>query len=164
MSIVRRVKYLVIVALALLMVGCEHGDFDRIPSAAVRIEFGNAVTWSVYGVAAYPDNKEFIKSENKPKGFTYVANSFTGYGGVLLLCDPTNTVRAYDLSCPVERSTKVRIKFDEENLVLRCDACGSTYDVTTGSPLSGSAHTHRYFLQPYAVYFNAYSGGCLITR
>ena len=164
MTLIKSIRLLVIVALSLLVTGCERGDFDRIPAAAVRIEFGNAVMWSKYGVAAYPDNKEFIKSENKPKGFTYVANSYTGYGGVLLLCDPTNTVRAYDLSCPVERSSKVRIHFDKEDLVLRCEKCGSTYDVTTGVPLSGTAHTHRYFLQPYVVYFNAYSGGCLITR
>ncbi len=149
--------------LLLMTPSCEYGEYDRIPSAPVRIEFGNAVMWSVYGVSAYPSYREFVKSENKPKGFSYVANSYTGYGGVMLLCDPTNIVKAYDMSCPVERSSKIRIHYDEEEFVLRCNECGSTYDISTGSPLSGRAHEHRYFLQPYAVFFNA-MGGVLITR
>ena len=145
------------------MVGCEYGDYDRIPPAAVRIEFGNAAMWSKYGVAAYPDHEIFIKQENRPRGFTYVANSYTGYGGVILLCNPVNMVLAYDLSCPVERSSMVRVRYDEEDLVLRCDRCGSTYDISTGSPLSGVAAEGRYFLQPYAVYFSP-MGGVLVTR
>lgn len=157
------VKYICALIAVLLLMGCEYGEYDRIPPAAVRIEFGNAAVWNVYGVAAYPDHREFIKEENKPRGFTYIANSYTGYGGVLLLCDPVNVVRAYDLSCPVERSSKIRVRYDDEELVLRCDECGSTYDITTGSPLSGVASESRYFLQPYAVYFNP-MGGVLITR
>lgn len=149
---------------AILFAGCEKTQYNRIPAASVRIEFGNAAIWSVYGVSAYPDHKEFIKSENLPRGFTYVANSATGYGGVMLLCDPVNTIKAYDLSCPVERSSTVRIEYDEEAFVLRCDNCGSTYDIATGSPLSGTAHTNRYFLQQYTVFLNAISGGCLVTR
>ncbi len=148
---------------ATLLAGCEKVKYDRIPSAPVRIEFGNAAIWSIYGVAAYPDHKEFIKENNKPQGFTYTANSYTGYGGVMLLCNPVNTILAYDLSCPVERSSTVRITYDEETFVLRCDKCGSTYDISTGSPLSGQAYENKYFLQPYAVYLNA-MGGCLITR
>ena len=159
-----RIKCIVLMLLvAVLTGGCEYGDYDRIPPAPVRIEFGNAVIWSVYGVAAYPDHKEFIKNENKPRGFSYTANSYTGYAGVLLVCNPLNTVLAYDLSCPVERSIKTRIKFDEQDLVLRCNECGSTYDVSTGSPLSGPAHEGRYFLQPYAVFFNP-MGGVLVTN
>ena len=152
-----------VVLAVLLLARCEYGEYDRIPPAAVRIEFGSAAMWSMYGVAAYPDHKEFIKSENKPRGFTYVANSYTGYGGVMLLCDPVGIVHAYDMSCPVERSSKIRIEYDDRELVLRCDECGSTYDTTTGSPLSGVAAEERYFLQPYAVYFSP-MGGVLITR
>ena len=147
-----------------LWAGCEETQYDRIPAASVRIEFGNAAIWSVYGVSAYPDHREFIKNENLPRGFTYVANSATGYGGVMLFCDPVNTIKAYDLSCPVERSSTVRIEYDEEAFVLRCDKCGSTYDIATGSPLSGMAHENRYFLQQYTVFLNAMSGGCLVTR
>lgn len=150
---------------ATLLAGCEKIEYDRIPSAPVRIEFGNAAIWSIYGVAAYPDHKEFIKENNLPEGFAYTANSYTGYGGVILLCNPVNTILAYDLSCPVERSSKVRVTYDEDTFVLRCDKCGSTYDISTGSPLSGEAYKkeNKYFLQPYAVYLNA-MGGCLITR
>lgn len=147
----------------LLLWGCETAEYDRIPTAPVRIEFGNAVMWNVYGVSAYPDSRCFIKQEGKPKGFPYTADTYTGYGGVILVCDPINTIHAYDLSCPVERSSKVRIEFDTEELVLRCKECGSTYDVSTGVPLSGRAHEHRYLLQPYAVFFNA-MGGVLVTR
>lgn len=143
--------------------GCENAEYDRIPAAPVRIEFGTAAMWNVYGVRAYPDHREYIKEENKPKGFSYVANSYTGYGGVMLVCDPVNTVHAYDLACPVERSAKVRVEFDNEDLVIRCKSCGSTYDVSTGVPLSGRAKENRYYLQPYAVYFSP-MGGVLVTR
>lgn len=160
----KNIKYLTIVVwMLLLATSCEDADNDRIPTAAVHIEFGNAAMWSVYGVSAYPDYRVFIKSENKPKGFTYVANSATGYGGVMLVCTPTNVVLAYDMSCPVERSSTVRIEYDTDDLVLRCPNCGSTYDIATGSPLSGSALKQKYLLQPYAVYFNA-MGGVLVTR
>ncbi len=155
---------IVLLMMLLLATSCERAQYERIPMAPVRIEFGNAAIWNVYGVAAYPDHQAFIKSENKPKGFSYVANSATGYGGVMLICDPVNTILAYDLSCPVERSSRVRIEFDEDSLVLRCPECGSTYDVSTGSPLSGAANANRYFLQPYTVYLNPVSGGCLVTR
>lgn len=156
-------RYISAIIMLLLATSCERADNDRIPAAAVHIDFGNAAMWSVYGVSAYPDHKEFIKEENKPKGFTYVANSYTGYGGVMLVCTPVNMVLAYDMSCPVERSAKIRIEYDSENLVLRCSHCGSTYDISTGAPLSGSAMQHRYLLQQYAVYFNA-MGGVLVTR
>lgn len=159
----KNIKYIAVVLMLLWAVGCEYADDDRIPSAAVRIEFGNAAMWSVYGVSAYPDYRVFIKSENKPKGFTYVANSATGYGGVMLVCTPTNVVLAYDMSCPVERSSTMRIEYDAHDLVLRCPHCGSTYDISTGSPLSGAALKQKYLLQQYAVYFNA-MGGVLVTR
>lgn len=151
------------IVISLSMSGCEDAVNDRIPAAAVNINFGNAAIWGVYGVSAYPDHREFIKSENKPRGFTYVANSATGYGGVMLVCTPTNVVLAYDMSCPVERSSTIRIEYDDDELVLRCPHCNSTYDVSTGSPLSGTALKEKYLLQPYAVYFNA-MGGVLITR
>ena len=151
------------ILLTMLLTSCEKVKYDRIPTAAVRIEFGSAAVWSIYGVSAYPDHKEFIKENNIPKGFSYTANSYTGYGGVMLLCNPVNTILAYDLSCPVERSSTIRITYDDEEFVLRCDKCGSTFDISTGSPLSGQALENKYFLQPYAVYLNA-MGGCLITR
>lgn len=162
----RKIAVSALLALAgiLTFTACEKTQYDRIPIAGVRIEFGNAAVWNVYGVSAYPDHREFIKEENLPRGFTYVANSATGYGGVMLLCDPVNTILAYDMACPVERSSKVRIEYDEENFVLRCNSCGSTYDVATGSPLSGPANSNRYFLQQYSVFLNAMSGGCLVTR
>ena len=92
---INAMKHICVTVLVLLaLVGCEYGEYDRIPPAPVRIEFGSAAMWSMYGVAAYPDHKEFIKPENKPRGFTYIANSYTGYGGVMLLCDPVGIVHA----------------------------------------------------------------------
>lgn len=163
MNYFKQLLSVILTVTLILLTGCEKAQYDRIPPASVRIEFGNAAIWSVYGVAAYPDHREFIKSENKPKGFSYNAYSATGFGGVMLLCDPVNTLLAYDMACPVERSATVRVHYDKDELVLRCNNCGSTYDIATGSPLSGRAYENRYFLQPYAVYLNT-MGGCLITR
>lgn len=156
-------RILLVVAMMVSAMGCEFAEYDRLPAAPVRIEFGNAAVWGVFGVTAYPDHCEYIKEEHLPRGFTYVANSYTGYGGVMLVCDPVNRVHAYDLACPVERTANIRIDFDNIDLVLRCNTCGSTYDVSTGAPMSGRAYDNGYYLQPYMVSFSP-MGGVLVTR
>ena len=114
---------LILLLITIIATSCDGGDRDRIPAAAVRVEFANQAMWDQYGVP-------------------YV----------------------YDLCCPVEINYNIRIEFDENNLCLRCPKCGSTYDITTGGPMTGTAKDGRYFLQSYNIAPYGSAGGQLIYR
>ncbi|MDE5688279.1 MAG: hypothetical protein K2I18_06605 [Paramuribaculum sp.] len=133
-------------------VACKSVDDDRIPPTPVRIEFPTVGSWQTYGVAGALDSRTFIKSERQPAGFPYSDMSATGFGGVILVCSFDNIPLAYDLSCPVEVRTNVRIAIDPETNNAHCGKCGSTYDIyRTGAPLSGPAADKGYALQRYRV-------------
>lgn len=82
----------------------------------------------------------------------------------MLITNEHGVPYVYDLCCPVEINSNIRIKFDENNLCLRCPKCGSTYDITTGGPMTGTAKDGRYFLQSYNIAPYGSAGGQLIYR
>lgn len=149
---------------ALPLTSCDENIYDRIPAAAVHIEI-DAARWVTYGIHGMADTQEFILNQS-PAGFQYNVSSATGFGGVLLVGSYQNEILAFDLSCPVERSPQVRIRFDEDNLCARCDKCGSTYDVfsASGAPMSGEARSRHFFLQSYRVLYSSLTGGYTVTR
>lgn len=149
--------------MALLSVGtsCQQIDDDRIPALPVYINLSGAGLWNTYGVAGVGLWRNFISNTTptSPAGFPYTANSYTGFGGVLLIggVDPftsePNVPLAYDLACPVERDANVRVSIDSDNLEAVCHKCGSRYDVIMagGSPVGGPALTGstKYGLRRY---------------
>ncbi len=153
--------------------GCHTIDDERIPSLPVNINLSDAGLWNAYGVAGFGLFRYFVPSLNEPSGFRYVANSATGFGGVLLIMgmDPftndTNVPLAYDLACPVERQADIRVRIDESNFEAICPKCGSHYDVTMqgGAPVSGEAAAGKikYGLMRYQCIPSTY-GGYVITR
>lgn len=161
-------KRLMLIAalLSLLFSSCERINDDRIPPLAVNIEFSNVGMWNTYGVAATPDFRYFIKQELKPAGFPYTELTYTGFGGVLLVCDVMNFPRAYDMACPYEAKNNVRIYVDKEKLQAVCPKCGSRFDIydNPGYPLSGPAAEKRYGLQQYHVFGPNEFGGYTIRR
>ena len=138
---------------AIVATGCTHIDDDRIPLVPVRIAFNNVGEWNVYGVAGAGDYRRFIKQERVPEGFPYTAMTYTGFGGVLLICDIHSNAVAYDLACPVECRADVRINVLKEELKAECPVCHSVYDIVTnhGQPLSGPAAEKHYGLRKYYV-------------
>lgn len=161
------------IVLLLAVSACNQVDDDRIPSLPVYINLSGPGMWNSYGVAGVGLSREFINFEGvrSPSGFPYNANTYVGFGGVLLVggMDPftsqPNVPLAYDLSCPVERSQTVRVCIDPDNLDAVCPQCGSHYDVVVagGSPVSGPALTgkHKYALRRY-VCDQANGGGYII--
>lgn len=154
-----------LIALLSVLMSCNKLDEDRIPSLPVYVNLSGAGMWNSYGVSGVGIYREFINSGtvSSPSGFHYTANSYTGFGGVLLIggIDPftnePNVPLAYDLSCPVERQTNVRVSIDAESLEAVCHKCGSRYDVimSGGSPVGGPALTgeskyglRRYYCDP----------------
>ena len=141
---------------------CNQVDDDRIPSLPVYIDLSGAGMWNSYGVSGVGISRNFIRWQGtvSPSGFPYTANTYVGFGGVLLIggvdpftADP-NVPLAYDLSCPVERSQTVRVAVSPDDLQAVCPECGSRYDVVTGggAPVGGPALTgkNKYGLRRYS--------------
>lgn len=151
-----------LLTLSAFIAGCDNYDDQRLPARPVHIEIYSA-QWSVYGVHGYTEWQTFIKN-SQPKGFAWSANSYTGFGGVLLVSGLNNELLAYDLACPVECQSQVRVEVDDLAGVAVCKKCGSTYDIFTGygQPLSGRAQEKKYGLTSYLVTFT--STGYLISR
>ena len=165
--------FLLLMALLSAVSSCNQVDDDRIPSLPVYINLSGAGMWNSYGVAGVGISRSFINWQGvvSPSNFPFNANTYVGFGGVLLIggIDPftseTNVPLAYDLSCPVECSQTVRVAVNQENLEAVCPVCGSHYDVITagGSPVSGPALTgkYKYGLRRY-VCDPAQGGGYII--
>lgn len=143
-----------LMAMLSVVASCNQVDDDRIPSVPVYINLSGAGMWNSYGVSGVGISRNFInwQGEVSPAGFPFTANTYVGFGGVLLIggVDPftaePNVPLAFDLSCPVECKQTVRVAIDSDNLEAFCPVCGSRYDVVTagGAPVGGPALTGRY--------------------
>ncbi|MCM1094156.1 MAG: hypothetical protein NC248_08305 [Bacteroides sp.] len=158
-----RSALLSVIVSGILATGCSEVDDDRIPATPVNIDLGNQGYWDSYGVHGLSQYRYFILHQ-QPAGFPWNANTYTGFGGVLLVTDIAGYPLAYDLSCPVERKQTVRILYDPENLNAHCPTCGSVYDVNElyGSPISGPAHSKKYGLRRYHVVPAALGGYTIV--
>ncbi|MDE6478734.1 MAG: hypothetical protein K2L45_00580 [Muribaculaceae bacterium] len=165
--------FLSLIALLSAFSACNQVDDDRIPSLPVYVGLSDIGLWNAYGVSGVGVSRNFINWQGtvSPAGFPYNANTYVGFGGVLLIggvdpftADP-NVPLAYDLACPVECSPTVRVGIDRDNLEAVCPECGSRYDVVTagGAPVAGPALTgkYKYGLRRY-VCSPAQGGGYII--
>lgn len=164
MRMVRLISASICIIATLWIVSCSRIDDDRIPSVNVNLVFSNEGVWARYGVSGALDHKRFIRSSTNPvpSDFPYTANTYTGYGGILLVCDYIGQPLAYDLSCPYEAKPDVRIIVDDDAHDAACPVCGSTYDVFGGQgrPTSGPAAERGYGLTRYRIT----TGGALNYR
>lgn len=140
-------------AIIVLASSCHSLDDDRVPYAPVSIPFTTVHEWDVYGVPAALDHRRFIIQERIPSNFPYTARMSTGFGGVLLVGDVLGEPRAYDLACPVERKSTIRVAIDKETMLAECPVCHSTYDVFSlaGHPVAGKAAEDGFGLRVYHV-------------
>ena len=96
---------LIIAALACLMAlgGCDKVDNKVVPNFTVRINLGTYALWTTYGVNGVGDYVIFNREKKLPSNFPFTADTYTGYGGVLLIkgldiSTSTYEPLAYDLS------------------------------------------------------------------
>ena len=127
---------LIIGLLAVIMAGtaCNKINNKEVPAYTVRIDLSGPGVWNVYGVSGVGDYRIFNRSKGIPANFPYNVNTYTGYGGVLLMMalDASTggyTPVAYDASCPVESSPNITVGVDSQSLDAVCLSCGSHYDV-----------------------------------
>lgn len=152
----RGILYIIGVFVAFLCgISCTKINDDQVPTYPVNLNLSTAGYWQTYGVVSPGDYRIFNRSERVPANYPFNANSYTGFGGVLLVCDIyTSEPIAYDLSCPVERRADVRVSIDSESSYEAvCAKCGSHYDVMSGwgTPVSGKALTQKVGLKRYSV-------------
>ena len=98
-----------------------------------------------------------------PSNFPYNVNTYTGYGGVLLMMG-LEMPMAYDLSCPVEMSRDVILTINPDNYDAVCPRCGSRFNPLTGAggPLSGVAINNKVGMRQYRVIPS--NGGYIIAN
>ena len=142
---------------------CEHIDNKSVPRFNVRIDLGNAALWNTYGVHGMGDYRIFNREKNIPANFPYNVNTYTGYGGVLLMMG-MDAPMAYDLACPVETSQDVILSINPDNFDAVCARCGSRFNPLTGAggPMSGVAINSKVGMRQYRVLLSGY--GYVITN
>lgn len=153
------------------LAACDRVDNNSLPSYTVRINLSDIARWNVYGVSGVGDYRIFNRAKQLPKNFPYDVNTYTGYGGVLLMMaldiNSTSTSYvpvAYDAACPVEKDADVTLSVDASNFDAVCPKCGSRYNVLTGAggPISGEALNRKLGLTTYKVRAST-SSGYIIT-
>ncbi len=144
---------ILVAACCLAAAGCHTLDDDRIPPSPVNLPFATEAQWNIYGVAGAMDYRSFIREQRIPGDFPYTASCYTGFGGILLVCNVLGEPMAYDLACPVERNQSVRVSINTDDMVAECPKCHSTYDVFSlgGHPVGGPAANNGYGLRSYRV-------------
>ena len=98
---------LILLLITIIATSCDGGDRDRIPAAAVRVEFANQAMWDQYGVSGSFIHRRFILNQKIPAGFPYTLSSATGYGGLMLITNEHGVPYVYDLCCPVEINSNI---------------------------------------------------------
>ena len=155
----------IIFALLILVMAasCDKIDNKAVPRFTVRIDLGSFALWNTYGVNGMGDYRIFNRDKRIPANFPYNVNTYTGYGGVLLMMG-LEAPLAYDLACPVESSQDVILSIDPDNLEAYCPKCGSRYNPLTGAggPVRGVAITNKLGMRIYRV--TPSNGGYFISN
>lgn len=135
----------VAVGQAVTLSGCDDMDDSRIPPYEVSVTFSTIGDWHQWGVHGGGETRDFINYGNvrEPANYPFKGLDRTGFGGVMLVCDPNGELCAYDLACPVEVRRDVRVHIDPSAELAGtavCNECGSTYNIYGyGMPMSGEA-------------------------
>lgn len=166
-----RIIVIVLTVLSLsLFTSCDKVNNNEVPSYVVHIDLGSYAMWNTYGVAGVGDYRIFNRGKRIPSNFPYNVNTYTGYGGVLLIMALDSSTgsyapQAYDAACPVENSPNVTIGIDASNFEAVCPKCHSRYNVLTGmgGPVNGVAYDSKYGLRVYKAHASSY-GGYIITN
>ena len=121
---------------------CEKSDYTTIPYTQVYVELKLGT-----GDVELNSNLAY-KTITKPR----IGIEKTGFGGILVvngMGDAPVNLYAYDLACPVEAQSNIRVVPDESGITATCPKCGAVFYIATGTgaPQSGT----RYRLRLYQV-------------
>lgn len=159
------ISYVLLIVAAVTLYGCDKVDNNALPGYTVRLNLGDYARWSTYGVAGAGQYRVFNREKQIPSNFPYDVNTYTGYGGLLLMMGIDMVPMAYDMACPIEARPTTVISIDDSNFEAVCPDCKSRFNVLTGDggPISGMALNHKKGLTKYRVYSSQY-GGYIVTN
>ena len=134
-------KILIISLLFYLCMSCDDNITSTIPNAPVNLTLDLAgADNSLNGSLSY-------KEYTAPR----LAADRIGYGGLLIINgfgENLVNLYAYDLACPNEAQSNIRIKPESTGLTATCSKCGAVYRIASGgAPESGS----KFWLKRYNV-------------
>lgn len=149
-------KVCVILLLLVMLAACEHVNNTVVPKFRVHLDLRPVGNWNVYGVAGMGDWRYFNREKRLPANYPYTVNTYTGFGGVLLLrpIDAINPAPiAFDAACPVESSVDAIVSIDSQTLEAVCPRCKSRFNVFEwgGQATSGVAKTNNFGLRMLKV-------------
>lgn len=153
-------KIILLLCIFFVFIGCEDDEITNI--------YGNEVFFQINATAGGPDH--ILNTYGQYKVFTenrLASDRGVGLGGLLVVCSHELIqgttfyhLYAYDLACPVERSSKIRVEPDKDGHAT-CPKCGSVYSLFGGDVVSGKSTSklQRYYAEP-----NRQTPGIFVVR
>ena len=136
--------------ISLFLISCDDTYISSIPDYPVYLELNLITTYPI-----------FRNSTNRSLTFItpITAVERTGYGGILVYSGFDGVYYAFDMSCPYEHLSTVRVYPNGVGQAV-CEKCGSVYDIGfgIGNPSSGKS---REVLKKYKT---IYSGDILYVN
>lgn len=119
----------ILAGLSLIFGGCDDTYISSIPNYPVSMQLNLTST--------YPTFKNSINRYlifQKP----VTASDRIGYGGILVYSGFDQEYYAFDLACPHEAKSSIRVKPNDIGQAI-CDSCKTVYDISLGLgiPVSG---------------------------
>jgi len=139
-----RVILLLLIFISGVFTACDDSYVSSIPSYPVSLQLNLTSTYPTFRNSF----NQFLLFEKR----IYETDRI-GFGGIIIysgIDDSGNTgYYAFDMACPYEAQSNVRVYPVKESLgQVKCDKCGSVYDVSFGfgNPVSGPSTE---ILKPY---------------
>ena len=122
-----------IIALLLFVAGCDDVNNSSIPNYEVNLQLNLTTTYPTFRNSV----NQFLLFKTRVKESDRV-----GYGGVFVCTGLDGNYYAFDMACPYEAKSTVRVYPSSSGLPeVVCEKCGTVFDVSygVGYPASGLA-------------------------
>ncbi len=154
-----RSKVIWFLVLALTFLSCDDKYISSIPDMPVYL----TVDLNVNNTFRNSNYKALIFERNN----SIQVGHAVGFGGILLYTTYEGKYVAWDLACPYEVDSKVKVELEmesEKDFVYHatCPVCGSKYELMygLGNPISGPS---KEILRPYKVSLSSGMSGEILT-
>lgn len=139
---------------------CEDPNQTRIPYALVKLDLNLTAQYptftNVYDTLVFTTPR-----------YGYYGQDYVGFGGVLVMVgfgDNGSQYYAYDLCCPYEADSKIRVYTDSTGQYAVCKVCGSEFYIADGWGRVSKGPS-KWSLKRYtASYQNTVNGKFLLIR
>lgn len=134
-------KRVIFCMLALTIFSCTKQEKSNLPYA--RVNFTVDLRYEDSDLVGSTKSKVFTEARK--------AGERVGLSGILVTCGFDNTYYAYELCCPYEAKTHIRIEPTEDGTAV-CPECKTVYDTGFGNgvPLEGPIK-HKQVLRKFDV-------------